>query len=154
MSCESKQEQVSLLIDARLRESDQVVLFRHLEECEECRQFFDSMIRMRRAVKDDQEAILLAAAEVLPPGIPSPPAWPRPGARRWLKALTGGWRVPAPIAVGLAVLLLAGGALLGSRVGYVPGQRGAEGHRSPSGASVVVVCGLPPVDVVGVSPRN
>lgn len=146
MSCETRQEQASLLIDAELPESEQVALFRHLEECGECRRFLDSMIRFRQAARRDQEAILLAAEDILPQGTPF--EWrKRPvEAGFWQRLAAGGWRVPAPVAVSLAAILLLGGALLGSRVARVaaPG-----GEIRPA---VVVVCGLPPVDVVGTSP--
>jgi hypothetical protein len=176
VSCEARQEQVSLLIDAELEVSGQAALFGHLEECLDCRLFFDSMVRLRRAAKRDQEEIELAADEVLPRHIPLPmhvhPSgnrWRRllkhpfrhdsgrlPGrlsgnrAKRWLQILAGGWRMPVPMAVGLAMVLLVAGALVGARLSALSGSAGLEG---PGGhqpkPTVVVICSLPEVQVLG-----
>jgi predicted anti-sigma-YlaC factor YlaD len=155
VSCETRQEQVSRLIDAELRESDQVALFRHLEDCSECRQFLDSMIRLRHAARKDQEEILLGAEEILAPQSPLA-LRPRPvRVGPWERILTGGWRLPAPVAVGLGVILLTGGVLLGSHITNIAERAGLDGRGGREGQStVVVVCGLPQVDVVGTIPAR
>ena len=145
MSCETFQEQVSLLIDAELEESDQVALFRHFGGCPACRQFFDSMVRFRKAARMDQEEMFRSAGELLPQRSPLP-SERRPTARGtqgWLQVIAGGWRMPAPVAVGLALVLMIAGALLGARIAVVSESPGSF---KPS---VVVVCGLPEVEVVG-----
>lgn len=146
MSCEAKQEQVGLLIDGELLEPEQSGLFRHLEDCSDCRLFFRSMIRLRKAIRRDQEEISLAADEILP-------TWSSPAARkpsrewsRWIEIVRGGWRMPKPVAIGLAVLLVAGGAALGSRIATTRGA-GVGGDQTAKPA-VVVVCSLPEVEVV------
>ena len=159
MSCEVMQEQVSLLIDTELGEEGQVELFRHLEQCPDCRQFFASLIRLRRAARVDEAELLRTAGEILPSAeeivsvagrgssvaaqepvragrtalfrrrAVSQESAPSPApsrARRWWRIRAAGWKVPVPAAVGLSVLLLAGGALLGSRFGFLPGRHGAE----------------------------
>jgi hypothetical protein len=176
VTCVAKQEQVSLLIDAELEEADQVTLFRHLEECSDCRLFFHSMIRFRNAAKRDQEELNLAADEILPQhsqlpmdkprhrddgrrliprlaGDGASPLERRPhggGTRRWAKLLTGGWKLPAPMAVGLAVALLVAGALVGARVSTRSGVAGLDGPAGrKANPTVVVVCALPEVRVLG-----
>ena len=152
MSCETAQQQVSLLIDAELEEAAQVSLFRHLEGCSECRCFFDSMVRFRKATRTDREEIFLEADELLSQHGPLPvrQGSSEPGERRWLRALTAGWRIPVPMGVVLAVVLLFTGALVGVRLASVsagsPWLRTGGGRARPA---VVVVCGLPEVEVVG-----
>jgi hypothetical protein len=180
VSCEAKQEQVSLLIDAELEEPDQVVLFRHLEGCSDCRLFFDSMLRFRKATKRDQEEINLAADEILPQRSPLPtnehtsghgarhlnknPSGgkardvnKRPsgdGTSRWLRVLAGGWRVPVPVAVGLAMALLVTGVLVGARISTTSGGMGPEGRAERMvKPTVVVICSLPEVLVLGSGSR-
>lgn len=180
MSCEARQEQVSLLIDAELEETGQVALFRHLEGCSECRLFFHSMHRFRNAAKRDQEELNRTADEVLPlPGqlpidrhrsgddvrhpVTRPyetgadrrdQRSPAKGTRRWSRVLAGGWRMPAPVAVGLAMALLVAGAFVGARVSSLsggPGLNGRAGHTVKP--AVVVVCALPEVRVLGSGSR-
>jgi predicted anti-sigma-YlaC factor YlaD len=155
MSCETAQEQVSLLIDAELEGSAQAKLFGHLEGCSECRSFFDSMVRFRKAAHMDREEIFLAASEVLPPRSPVPrslfPAREHrfaAGWTRWLRA--GSWRMPVPAGVGLAIVLLFAGALLGARLASISrgsGMKWTAGETAKP--TVVVVCGLPEVEVHG-----
>ncbi len=142
MTCESWQEQTSGLLDAELEESDQVRVFRHLETCQDCRLFLDSMIRFRKAVQTDQERILLTADEVVPARLRIPPSRSarEPG---WMRALLG-WRLPAPVAVGMAAVLVAGGVLLGARLESAAESAGKRGE-----PQVVLVYGLPQVEVVG-----
>ncbi len=146
MSCEAKQEQLSLLIDAELQEPDQVGLFRHLEGCSDCRLFFRSMIRLRNAAKRDQEEIALTADEILPPWDPAAVQRSSRGRSRWIEIVSGGWRMPKPVAIGVAIVLIAGGIVLGSRIASTGGS-GAAGDRIAKPA-VVVVCSLPEVEVV------
>ena len=169
MSCERAQEQVSLWIDAELEESAQAALFGHLEGCSECRRFLDSMVRFRKAAAVDREEIFLSAGEALPPRSPVPAearrtdAGGKPTRRsqeagqpgpRWPRVLAGGWRrLPAPVAAGLAVILLAAGALLGARLAAVSGGGGPEWSAARmEKPAVIVVCGLPEVEVVGSGP--
>jgi predicted anti-sigma-YlaC factor YlaD len=150
VNCEARQEQVSLLIDGEAGEPDEAAVFRHLGECPDCRLFFDSMIRFRNTARRDREEITRAADEALRAQAPIPRerGRSRPGLGRWLPFLAGGWRVPAPAILGLAVVLLVGGALLGVRLARVSGGAGAEGSAGMRGKPVVVVvCSLPEVEV-------
>lgn len=150
MSCTARQEQVSLLIDGEAEESDQAALFKHLGECSDCRLFFESMIRFRNTARRDRDEVLRAADEVLPSWISIPPVrgHSRAGSGRWFRFLTGGWRVPAPAVVGLALVLLVGGALLGGRLARVSGRADPDGQAGKFGKpSVVVICSLPEVEV-------
>jgi hypothetical protein len=180
VSCEARQEQVSLLIDAELEERDQVILFRHLEGCSDCRLFFDSMLRFRKATKRDQEEINLAADEILPRRSPLPSNEPasghgarhlearpsgaksrdlnkRPsgdGTKRRLRVIAGGWRVPAPVAIGLAMALLVAGVLVGTRISILSGGDGPGGRAERMAKpTVVVICSLPEVQVLGSGSR-
>jgi predicted anti-sigma-YlaC factor YlaD len=148
VNCEANQEQVSLLIDAELAEADQVTVFRHLEGCPDCRLFFQSMIRLRKAAKRDLEEISLAANEILPQRLaPAPLGGETKRRANWL---AGGWRMPAPAAVGLAVVLLVTGALVGSRLVGISGSAGRQGLAGRTvRPTVVVVCSLPEVQVLG-----
>ena len=149
MSCDARQEQVGLLIDAELPESEQVTVFRHLQECPECRLFFESMARFRKAAKKDREEIFLEAEEVLPAKTPRPEARRAAWGHRWFPFAAGGWRLPAPVAVAAATMLLVVGILLGSRL---PAPGGSDRDRLAeltAEPSVIVVCSLPEVEVLG-----
>ncbi len=161
MHCDEKQEQVSRLIDAELEESEQVSLFRHMEGCPDCRLFLDSMIRFRMAAKRDKELLFLAAEETLPPELPLPAhhsKWvPHAG---WLRVLGAGRSMPAPLAIGLAVVLLVIGIYVGGKI--ATGHEG-RGSRWQQGAGdeepgvrqkVIVLCGLPEVEVLGSRPST
>lgn len=156
MNCEANQEQVSLLIDAELEAADQVGVFKHLEGCSDCRLFFQSMIRLRKAAKRDLDEISLAANEILPQHAPRLPnsRRRRSGTGRWARWLAGGWRMPAPVAVGLAAILLVTGALVGVRLVGISGNAGRQGLAARTAEPiVVVVCSLPEVQVLGNASR-
>ena len=153
MNCDIRQGQAGLLIDGELSESDQPALFGHLQECADCRGFLDSMIRLRISARSDHEDLLLDADRILPewssPVGRSHPT--RAGRRFGIFALR--WRMPVPTAVGLAMILLVVGAILGARVGISGGRSGADrGGAQVVQSAVVVVCGMPAVDVVAMSP--
>lgn len=151
MNCDTRQEQAGLLMDGDLPESSQPAVFGHLEGCSDCRGFLDSMIRLRMSARMDHENLLLAADQILPdwspPAVESLPAPVRP----WREIFATRWRVPVPAAVVLGVILLAGGAILGSRFGFSGSGPGAGWSSEPA---VVVVCGMPPVDVVALNPER
>jgi anti-sigma factor RsiW len=151
VSCESWQEQTGLLIDGELAEADQVGLFHHLESCPECRTRLASALRCRQAMTRDREEILRgadllpSAAELLARSRPRATAVPprRPG-RLY------GWTFPVPVGVGLALILLLAGALLGARLGRPSSaSRATEQAERTAAPAVVVVCGLPEVEVLG-----
>jgi hypothetical protein len=146
---------VSLLIDGEATGAVQAALFRHLGECADCRLFFDSMVRFRNSAGHDREEIFRAADEALPARLQLPPVReaardfaPVAGLGRWFPFATGGWRLPVPAAIGLALVLLVGGVILGSSLSRGPG---GDGSRDRAGAlgqpTVVVVCSLPEVEV-------
>ncbi len=161
MDCEKNQMRAGLLIDAALDGSGQVGLYRHLEECAGCRSFLDSMIRFRNTARIDRERIESKADEVLG-------SWDPAGAAR--RARAGGdaprgatrererlsreplirrLRFSIPVAVAVAAALLVAGMFIGGRLstrsGVLPAREGAVESSRP----VVVVCGLPEVEVVG-----
>jgi predicted anti-sigma-YlaC factor YlaD len=151
VNCDIAQEQLGQLIDTELVESAQAGLFQHLEGCAGCRGFLDSMLRLRRAAGSDREAILRDAAEALPRLAPRPVPIRRAGAslRPWIQAITRGWRMPAPVGVALALFLVFAGAVLGSRLDLFPRGSLSERAQRMARPEVVVVCGLPEVEVVG-----
>jgi len=158
VGCDERQAQVSLLIDADLEESEQVNLFKHLEVCHGCRGFLDVMIRFRKTAKRDQEALGRDADEILPARPPcTEPRHTRAerGTLGWARIFSGGLRIPTPLAVGMAATLIVMGAILGARIAAVSGdaslQQTAERMSRPA---VVVICGMPEVEVLGNSPRH
>jgi anti-sigma factor RsiW len=159
MQCDQTQESVSRFLDSGLEEVEQKAMFRHLEGCDLCRGFLESMIRVRAAAGVDRMTLLREAEETLPPaeallrrarrGAPAT----GPGSRRlW----ASGWRIPAPIAVGLGVLLLVAGLLIGSRIPPEARRTAtpAEGLEPASGPTVVLVSWMPEVAVVGSRERR
>jgi predicted anti-sigma-YlaC factor YlaD len=155
VTCDERQLQLSLLMDAESDGLEQAGLFTHLEGCPECRHFFDSLIRFRSTVRQDREEILRQADESLPARLPIPAA---AGARRpqgtWWSSW---WRpgLPAPAGLALAVtLLLAGiviGAGLAARVGRPPQPApGAEAAQQPRLVpTYIYVCSMPQIEVDG-----
>jgi hypothetical protein len=159
--CDEKQEQVSRLIDAELEESEQVTLFRHMENCPDCRLFLDSMIRFRIAAKRDKEFLFRAADESLPSEMKLPADRPRGvSGAGWLRVLGAGRSIPAPLAIGLAIVLLIFGIYVGGRIAMGPGNRGAALEREVGDGDggvrprVIVLCGLPEVEVLGRRPAT
>ncbi len=159
MPCDERQEQASRWIDSELGESEQILLFRHLEGCPDCRLFLDSMVRFRNAAKKDRDLLFQGADELLPPAEAFRIPVARPSFRDgWIWRLGAGIRLPAPVAVGLAVVLVVLGILVGARFSTGPG--GGRPHWELGGASgerkgderVVVVCGLPEVEVFAGQP--
>jgi len=49
-SCNEYQQQISQYIDNQLEDSDTSELFRHLGDCEECRDFLKSILKLRSAI--------------------------------------------------------------------------------------------------------
>ena len=157
MTCEDRQLQLSLLMDAESGGLEQAGLFTHLEDCAECRHFFDSLIRFRSTARQDREEILRQADELLPARLPLPAG---PGARRPLGAWRSSWwrpGLPAPAAIALAGLLLVAGIAIGAglaaRLGRAPqGTPDAELARQPRGVPIYVyVCSMPQIEVAGKS---
>jgi anti-sigma factor RsiW len=52
-SCNEYQQQISQYIDNQLEDSDTSELFRHLGDCEECRDFLKSILKLRSAILQD-----------------------------------------------------------------------------------------------------
>ncbi len=76
------------------------------------------------------------------------------GWKRWTGLLAGGWRMPAPVAIGLALVLLVAGALVGTRISTIAGGGGPMGRDGRVvKPTVVVVCSLPEVQVLGSASR-
>ena len=142
MDCEHGQEQLALLLDGEAAAAGQGELFAHLGVCDACRRWFDVVMSTRAAAARDRDAVA-HEADAIPLPLPLPSAAPAGRARpRRLPA----WRLPVPLAATLAVLLVAGGALLGAQWPGLAGsarQVAAQAGRAP----VVVICSLPEVTV-------
>ena len=148
MDCEMWQEKAGALIDAELPDAELGPLYHHLEECAGCGEFFAAALRLRRTMHSDREALLRAAEEDLAPLTPLGARVRRAAPGSWLRALWGRWSVPAPAAVAIAAGLLVGGTWLGTRVGRDgEDSRLSAGAVPPAPPAVVVVCGLPEVEV-------
>lgn len=157
MTCDERQLQLSLLMDAESCALEQAGLFTHLEGCPECRHFFDSLIRFRSTARQDREEILRQADERLPARFPLPA---QAGTRRTPGAwLSSWWRpaLPAPAAIAFAALLLVAGIVIGAglaaRIGRVPQRTPDAGQakQSPGGPTYVYVCSMPQIEVTGKS---
>lgn len=157
MTCDERQLQLSLLMDAETGGLEQAGLFTHLEGCTGCRHFFDSLIRFRNTARQDRDEILRQADERLPARFAFPA---RPGARRapgtWWSSW---WRpgLPAPAAIAFAVLLLVAGIVIGASLAARPGrapQRTPDAGlvKQPSGGpTYIYVCSMPQIEVTGKS---
>ena len=155
MDCELWQEKAGALIDAESGDPELGPLFHHLEQCAGCSEFFAVALRMRRSMHRDRELLLRAAEEDLAPFAPRGDRVHPAAPGRWLRALSSRWSVPAPVAVALAAGLLVGGAWLGTRVGRA-GEDARLSARAahPAPPAVVVVCGLPEVEVRATVPER
>jgi hypothetical protein len=149
VTCDERQMQLSLLMDAESHGPEQAGLFTHLEGCPECRHFFDSLIRFRSTARQDREEILRQADELLPTRLPLSA---RPGARRPLESW---WRpgLPAPAALALAALLLVAGIAIGAHLAARPGRApqgapNAEAAKQPRLVpTYIYVCSMPQIEV-------
>ena len=62
--------------------------------------------------------------------------------------------MPAPVIVGLAMVLLIAGALVGARISTLSGGAGPEGRAErATKPTVVVICSLPEIQVLGSASR-
>jgi predicted anti-sigma-YlaC factor YlaD len=139
VDCEHRQEQLGRLLDGEAPAFDQGDLFAHLGGCDECRRWFDTVTRIRAAVGRDRDDVGRAADAIPLPAL-------APVARRRARGPVRAWRLPVPMAAVLAIVLGAGGALVGarwSRLAVEAGQLAAQAGRAP----VVVICSLPEVTV-------
>lgn len=139
MDCEHRQEQLGRLLDGEAPALDQGDLFAHLGGCDACRRWFDSVTRLRAAVGRDREDVGRAADAIPLPSL-------APAAVQRTRGAVRVWRLPVPMAAVLAIVLIAGGAMVGarwSRLVVDAGQPAAQAGRAP----VVVICSLPEVTV-------
>ena len=157
MTCDERQLQLSLLMDAESCALEQAGLFTHLEGCTECRHFFDSLIHFRNTARQDREEILRQADERLPARFLLPA---RPGASLTPGAwLSSWWRpaMPVPAAIAFAVLLLVAGIVIGASLAARPNrapQRTPDAEQAkqpPGGPTYIYVCSMPQIEVVGTS---
>jgi predicted anti-sigma-YlaC factor YlaD len=142
VDCNASQERLSLLLDGEAPALEQAEMFAHLGVCPGCRDWFDTLTTVRRTALRDRDEIAHGADDLLLPRV----------ARREVRRLPARpfgrvWRLPVPMAAALAVLLLAGGALLGARWPLLAGEMG-RGLAGRNGSAVVVVCSLPGVTVL------
>lgn len=153
MSCDLLQEDAGALIDGELAEDRQVALFRHLESCPECRGHLDWLLRSRQELRKDRDA-LLAEAEALPAAgaLFDLPAEPRPAAMRskafWRARGFVPGRIALPIGIAAALILWLAGLFVGTRLTH-RSPRALERAEGTPAPAVVVVCGLPEVEVLG-----
>jgi predicted anti-sigma-YlaC factor YlaD len=157
MTCDERQLQLSLLMDAESCDLEQAGLFAHLEGCTECRHFFDFLIRFRSTARQDREEILRQADDRLPARFPLPAqAGARQSQGTWWSSW---WRpgLPAPAAIAFAVLLLVAGIVIGAglaaRTGRTP-QRTPDAEQAkqpPGGTTYIYVCSMPQIEVTGKS---
>lgn len=145
MTCDDHQEKVSQFLDSELPVDEERQLFRHLGECDSCRRFLATVVRMRhtllcvRPVRVD-ERVDRALERRLRTGGASMPE--RPPRRLW----RGKVSVRLPVAAVLAALLIAASMFVGTMI--------TPAHRPTSAERVVYVRTLPTVDVVGHRPSE
>ncbi len=147
MDCEKNQEAVSLMIDGELPSVRQGELFRHLAACEECRTFLDGALRIRDAGMKDQPGFPREIDEELLARIPE--ARSRKAVRR------RPFQLSRSLAAAVAIVLLAVGYFAGKSAAPAAStvtQTSAMSARASHPATVIMVYGIPPVDVVGTAP--
>lgn len=149
MTCENSQQNLSAMVDGELADEDLAPTLAHASACPECRQFLGAVTR--------QPALLRSA---------SPDDVPRSLDRRVTElarldrghrvraplqalrdALTMRVRIPVPVALGTAGLLL--GLVIFSAVTWRTLQTKAEGT-----TRVVYMMEFPPVEVIAFSPAS
>jgi hypothetical protein len=155
MTCDDRQLQLGLMMDAESGDPEPAGLFAHLEGCAGCRQFLDSLIRFRGAARRDREELLRQADESLPERFPLPAgpesrSAPDPRRSTW-------WRpaLPAAAALGVAALLFVAGVTTGLglaiALGRAPQRAPGTGAANPARGvtTYVYVCSMPQIDVIG-----
>jgi predicted anti-sigma-YlaC factor YlaD len=108
MTHEEYQELVSQYIDEELEEGIETVLFQHLGECSQCRDFLRSSLALRTQILRTKEA----APKTLRPDFA--PERAKEGVERDLLVLAWQRKVPLPVAASLAIFLLVSGLFFSS----------------------------------------
>jgi len=108
MTHDEYQEMVSQYIDEELDKKNEEVLFRHLGECNQCREFFRSSLVLRSQILGTKEA----APSTLRHDFASQQT--NQAVERDLLVLAWQRKVPLPVAASVAIILLAGGLFFSS----------------------------------------
>ncbi len=146
MDCTQRQEHISAMLDGELEASRHRELFAHLSGCADCRLFMETTLHAREVLKEeladlpagiDEEVLARLAGE-------SAPATHRRPAGRVI-------HLRFAAAASIAALLLVAGILAGVflRRETAPAQPAA---RNLTPTTVIMIYGMPPVDIVGTTP--
>ena len=108
MTHDEYQELVSQYIDEELDNKNEEVLFRHLGECNQCRDFLRSSLALRTQILRTKEAV----PETLRLDLAPEPE--KEALERDLLVLAWQRKVPLPVAASVALVLLLGGILFSS----------------------------------------
>ncbi len=146
MDCTQRQEHISAMLDGELEASRQRELFAHLSGCADCRLFMETTLHAREVLKEEvadlpagiDEEVLARLAEA-----------PAPATHRRSTGRVVQLRFAA--AASIAALLLVAGILAGVflRRETAPAQPTA---RTLTPTTVIMIYGMPPVDIVGTTP--
>jgi predicted anti-sigma-YlaC factor YlaD len=113
MNCDKYQEMISAGLDGQLSPEDARILQAHLETCAECREFAGVSENLRRLASTEKRALLPAELEreILGKTIG------RRHAGFFARFLQTNYQIPRPVvwAAGVALLLLAANAIVGTR---------------------------------------
>ena len=128
MTHEEYRELVSQYIDEELEEAIETVLFQHLGECSQCRDFLRSSLALRTQILRTKEA----APSALRPDFAQQQE--KQTIERDLLVLAWQRKVPLPVAASLAMLILVGGLIFSSLVApnHEINQMPSEINRSSS----------------------
>jgi hypothetical protein len=159
MYCEDRIDHLNELLDGSLAGPERMALFRHLAGCGECSDYLAVMLRFKSAaVRDDMPIPARIDDEVLRtiPGSVRSRRFAVPNTPSMEGWFTHRFSAPFPVlAAGIVACIVAG--IIIARL-WIPGPPAAQQTRNavePFGnpSAVIVVYGIPPVDVVE-STRN
>lgn len=142
MSCALHQETLSAFLDGNSGEREAAEAFRHLAECEECRQFLRATIELQHGLRAMAQPAIPSAVDRRILQIPSREEGGRKGwPARVVSFLQHRFTVPGPaLAGGICLLLCVLGlsVWLLTRQGLVPERQ------------IIYVVSAPPVEVYGI----
>jgi hypothetical protein len=156
MCCGDKQEQIMLFIDGDLSTRDQIELFKHLANCQDCQLFINVMIRTREIQKREHVNYPAEIDENILYRINSL----RRDSNKDIPNITTAHFAPVrhritlswPIAVSAAAAAIIIGFLLGGLLYRGPGTSVTTGNyppQYPQPTAVIFYYSMPPVEVTG-----
>jgi hypothetical protein len=159
MTCLEGRESIHEQFEEGLTPDRQRMVFSHLADCRDCSSFFDSILLTRAAGQREQIAYPSALDDQLLPVFQPETARSLSRQKRridWVRAdsFSTGLAVSYPLVIFLCALMFGLGIVLKGTLSPVPARRTYPATPAVQPATVIMIYGLPPVDVQGVPAKD